>query len=244
MKPKCYLDMDGLLANLFDYIGQKIYNKNYKDVTPEEKQKARSIWTNKHEFYNSLGGSRDVFANLEPYPTNDALIKKVIEKFGEFYICSHPSPIDTEDCIAGKKEWIQKHIVPKYGKYFKGAFFPKDKSEYALNEDGSPNVLVDDFPPYVDKWNSKGGVAIKLQSSLFNDSSISQYLDTEFSKINMQESFKMFFEKSIDEPRHPGILKRQVKGKLTCSKARTLKGKGGLTAKAAQRFCNYHKCKC
>jgi len=243
MKPKCYLDMDGLLANLFDYIGQKIYNKNYKDVTPEEKQKARSIWTNKQEFYNSLGGSRDVFANLEPYSTNDALIKKVIEKFGEFYICSHPSPIDTEDCIAGKKEWIQKHIVPKYGKYFKGAFFPKDKSEYALNEDSSPNVLIDDFPPYVDKWNSKGGVAIKLQSSLFNDNSISQYLDTEFSKINMQESFKMFFEKSIDEPRHPGILKRQVKGKLTCSKARTLKGKGGLTAKAAQRFLNYRHCK-
>ncbi len=46
------------------------------------------------------------------------------------------------------------------------------------------------------------------------------------------------------KPRHPGILKRQIKGKITCSKARGLKSrtknKGSLTAKAAQRFLNYH----
>jgi len=54
-------------------------------------------------------------------------------------------------------------------------------------------------------------------------------------------TFKEYIlEKSIDEPRHPGILKRQVKGKLTCSKARRLEGKGGLTAKAARRYQNYH----
>jgi hypothetical protein len=51
-------------------------------------------------------------------------------------------------------------------------------------------------------------------------------------------------EKSIHDPVRPGILKRQVKGKMTCSKARTLKGKqknkGNNTAKAAQRFLNYH----
>lgn len=240
MNPKCYLDMDGLLANLFDLIGQRIYGKDYKDVTAEEKHKARTIWTNKDEFYERLGGSYAVFANLEPYPTNDTLIKKVIEKFGEFYICSHPSPIHRDDCIAGKEDWILKHIIPKYGKWFKGAHFPEDKSVFAVNEDSSPNVLIDDFTPYVDKWNNKGGIAIKLQSSHYNDATISKYLDEQFSKIPTTESFKLFFEKSIDEPRHPGILKRQVKGKLTCSKARALKSKGGLTAKAAQRYLNYH----
>lgn len=48
------------------------------------------------------------------------------------------------------------------------------------------------------------------------------------------------------EPRNPGILKRRIKGKITCSKARALKGsmkdKGSDTAKAAQRFLNYHDC--
>lgn len=51
-------------------------------------------------------------------------------------------------------------------------------------------------------------------------------------------------EKSIHDPVRPGILKRQVKGKMTCSKARSLKSKqknkGNNTAKAAQRFLNYH----
>lgn len=46
------------------------------------------------------------------------------------------------------------------------------------------------------------------------------------------------------KPRNPGILKRRIKGKITCSKARSLKSgtknKGSDTAKAAQRFLNYH----
>ncbi len=58
----------------------------------------------------------------------------------------------------------------------------------------------------------------------------------------MQSFLQYVLEKkdNIHEPRHPGILKRQTKGKVTCSKARNLKRKGGLTGKAAQRFLNYH----
>lgn len=48
----------------------------------------------------------------------------------------------------------------------------------------------------------------------------------------------------IHKPVRPGILKRQVSGKMTCSKARALrskqKNKGNNTAKAAQRYLNYH----
>ena len=54
-------------------------------------------------------------------------------------------------------------------------------------------------------------------------------------------------EENIDKPVRPGILKRQLKGKVTCSKARRLKSqqknKGNNTAKAAQRFINYRHCK-
>lgn len=51
-------------------------------------------------------------------------------------------------------------------------------------------------------------------------------------------------EENIDKPVRPGILKRQIRGKVTCSKARGIKSrqknKGNNTAKAAQRFLNYH----
>jgi len=63
------------------------------------------------------------------------------------------------------------------------------------------------------------------------------------------KTFKEYIlEKGIHDPVRPGILKRQTKGKMTCSKARALKAKqknkGNHTAKAAQRFCNYRGCKC
>ena len=48
----------------------------------------------------------------------------------------------------------------------------------------------------------------------------------------------------VHEPVRPGILKRQVSGKMTCSKAKALKSKqknkSNNTAKAAQRYLNYH----
>jgi predicted GNAT family N-acyltransferase len=48
----------------------------------------------------------------------------------------------------------------------------------------------------------------------------------------------------IHDPVRPGILKRQISGKITCTKAKALKSKqknkGNNTAKAAQRFINYH----
>jgi hypothetical protein len=59
-------------------------------------------------------------------------------------------------------------------------------------------------------------------------------------------SFKEYIneKKSIHDPVRPGILKRQVKGKVTCAKARAIKSKqknkGSATAKGAQRFLNYH----
>jgi hypothetical protein len=54
-----------------------------------------------------------------------------------------------------------------------------------------------------------------------------------------------YVEKTIHDPVRPGILKRAAGGgKLSCSKARAVKArqknKGNNTAKAAQRYLNYH----
>jgi hypothetical protein len=59
------------------------------------------------------------------------------------------------------------------------------------------------------------------------------------------QTFKQYLlEKNINDPVRPGILKRRVSGKVTCSKARSIKAgqknKGSNVAKAAQRFINYH----
>lgn len=72
-------------------------------------------------------------------------------------------------------------------------------------------------------------------------------MDHLFEDPNYYTKLAKVEEKSIHDPVRPGILKRQVKGKMTCSKARALKSKqknkGNNTAKAAQRFLNYRHCK-
>lgn len=62
--------------------------------------------------------------------------------------------------------------------------------------------------------------------------------------VRVNNCVKSEDNEDVHKPVRPGILKRQIKGKITCSKARALKSKqknkGNNTAKAAQRFLSYH----
>ena len=62
--------------------------------------------------------------------------------------------------------------------------------------------------------------------------------------VRVNNCVKQEDAEDIHQPVRPGILKRQIKGKVTCSKARALKSKqenkGNNTAKGAQRFINYN----
>lgn len=183
--------MDGLLANLYDFVGMKIYGKLHEEVTKEEFDAARTIWTDKEQFYAHLGGVYEVFANLPAFNTNHELLEFITFNFGNFKICSHPSNLDRDACIRGKEEWIKKHIIESYhGDRYCGALFPQHKADHALNEDGSPNILIDDWQPYVDDWNNAGGIAIKLQSAKFKPytGELSEYLIKEFAKFGIKTS--------------------------------------------------------
>lgn len=166
MTPKVFLDMDGLLANLFDTVGHKFYNKEYKLLTQSEKNNIRKIWTDKREFVKYFSPVRDLFANLEPFGPNGeitkAIVQSVVSIFGEYNILSRPSSVDREGCIQGKKEWIRKHLSPLP----KEMFFPQNKADYAV-EDGVANILVDDFSPYIEAWRNRGGYPIQIRSDMF-----------------------------------------------------------------------------
>ena len=75
----------------------------------------------------------------------------------------------------------------------------------------------------------------KVSSKWKNDPKYRKQMKNQAAKISKE---------GIHDPVRPGILKRQTKGKLTCTKARALKSKqknkGNNTAKAAQRYLNYH----
>ena len=177
---KVFLDMDGLLANLFDKVTQEIYNKPYRNITPEEKEKAKRIWSDKKKaaiFFNKLGGVESFFTNLPTFgDRTQAIIDVTVQIAGEYRICSHPASIDREASKRGKIEWIRKHLNPRPA----DMVFPQNKSIYARDSDGTSNILVDDFPPYIKSWRDAGGIAVEMRTDNFkNVTAVTSFLEKE-----------------------------------------------------------------
>lgn len=195
---KVFLDMDGLLANLFDKVAQEIHRKSYKDITPEEKEEAKRIWTNKEEsakFFDKFGGVEQFFADLPTFgDKTQAIIDTAIKIAGEYRICSHPAAMDREASKRGKIAWIKEHLNPQPVEMF----FPQNKADHALDVDGNPNILVDDFPPYIKHWRDAGGIAIEMRTDSFNSAAeVTQFLEKELNKaLNkpVKESFDSIME--------------------------------------------------
>lgn len=125
-------------------------------------------------------------------------------------------------CTAGTKEAKRKYLAALHiaedekGEDLRKSTNLKEAKQIQHNKHSSSECAFDD-------------VASEILSSI--------HLDNEVLNDEDEEDH---------EPRNPGILKRRIKGKITCSKAHALKGsmkdKGSDTAKAAQRFLNYHDC--
>lgn len=190
----CYLDMDGLLVNLFDHVANKMHGKRYQHLSEEEKTEGKTVWEDKSIFHRKFGRIDEFFANLAPYNTNDALLETVIEKFGSFYICSKPTKLGAQACIAGKLSWIEEHLLPKYQNNIKGILFPEKKEIFAIGKNNTPNILIDDYKPYIEAWNNAGGVGIRIRSDRFESKKeISAFLRYQFQEIenNLERQSKV-----------------------------------------------------
>jgi len=167
---KVYLDMDGLLANLFDTVSMGMVGKHYKDLTEEEKKKTREIWIDREgkakDFFEKQGGVESFFANLPTFGNlTKAIVDTVVKIAGGYSICSCPAGINKQASEAGKRIWIHKHLNPLPD----DMSFVKDKTINAINkETGKPNILIDDFPPYIKAWRDAGGIAIEMRTDSFN----------------------------------------------------------------------------
>jgi hypothetical protein len=203
---KVYLDMDGLLANLFDTVALGMLGKHYKELTEEEKELTRQIWIDREgrakEFFKRHGGVKNFFANLPLFGENGelthAIIKTVINIAGSYSICSCPAGIDRAASEAGKREWIKKHLNPPPEEMR----FITNKAEIAFNkETGKPNILIDDFPKYIKAWEAARGEPIEMRTDEYSSAGeIEQYLTKKLlaakKKIEgtVKESFDTIYE--------------------------------------------------
>lgn len=148
MKPIIYVDLDGVLVDLFNHIG--FFHKTpYTNLTKEQME----------EFFRSTDAYL-LFRDAPAFKNANEILQMVVDLFGGYRILSSPLSIDKANSILGKKEWIKNHITVPFDK----CIFEHDKYLYATQEDGSPNVLIDDFRVNIQRWNAAGGIGIKFQN--------------------------------------------------------------------------------
>ena len=154
-KPTVYLDMDGVLADFFGGV-EKMYGvEHWKQLTND---KTKDL---KKEVIDRITGT-DFFATLPKFPTADALID-MVKKFtgGKFSINTSPLRGDHENSGKYKKVWISNNIDTPDDIIVTGR-----KETYATNKGtGTPNILIDDRPVNIQRWQAAGGYGILYQAN-------------------------------------------------------------------------------
>lgn len=146
-----YVDMDGVLVDFFGPWTKMMGVSDWKEIKDVDAalQKIRD--------------TKDFWINLKPTSNADNLLSIIKEIKGEYSILSAPMADDPR-VEPSKKEWVEKNL---------SAFPPKEviitaqKSKYAKNSDGTPNILIDDFGQNVSKWEASGGVGFKHKDHKF-----------------------------------------------------------------------------
>ena len=166
-KPIVYIDMDGVLADFFGGV-EKLYGvQHWKDLSQDNKLDL------KQEVINRIQGT-DFFATLPKFQTADNLIT-MVKKFtgGTFSINTSPLRGDNENSGKYKKLWIAQNIEQPEQIIITGR-----KESYAKDKaSGTPNILIDDRPVNVQRWQGAGGYGILYQANRDPLSKVQQALD-------------------------------------------------------------------
>ena len=146
-----YVDMDGVLADFFG-AWAKLMDKDH--------------WTKIDDIMPALQKIRDTenfWLDLPLTANAKNLLNLIKDVKGEYIILSSPLP-DDPNSEPHKREWIEKNL-----NFFppKDIIITHDKARYATTEDGTPNILIDDYGQNIQKWEAAGGVGFKHKDHKF-----------------------------------------------------------------------------
>jgi 5'(3')-deoxyribonucleotidase len=148
-----YVDMDGVLADFFGDWAKLMGKNDWRDIGKE----------NIPDALEKIKQTEDFWLELPLTSNAKQLLGLIKEVKGEYHILSSPLPGDPNS-EPHKREWIEKHLN----------FFPPtkviithDKAKYATQEDGTPNILIDDYGVNIQKWEAAGGFGFKHKDHKF-----------------------------------------------------------------------------
>ena len=174
-----YVDMDGVLADFFTEWGKLMGKDNWRDIGLEQIPAALEKIRQTENFWLDLPLTKNAKNLLN-------LIKDVK---GEYSICSSPLPGDPNS-EPHKLEWIKKHL-----NFFppKDVIITHDKTKYAVQKDGTPNILIDDYGKNINAWEAAGGVGFKHKDHKFERTA-------KDIKQHMQEPVEENITEALDNP--------------------------------------------
>ena len=147
--PIVYVDMDGVLADLYNHAAEIHDVDHYNEMTPKE-------W---EEFFRD-SDAYHLFRDIQPFSTANKLLELVKHYASGYRILSSPLNFDRKGSMKGKSEWLKKHINVAPDK----VIFEHDKYKYAVQPNGTPNILIDDYGVNTRAWDAAGGIAVKYQA--------------------------------------------------------------------------------
>ena len=147
--PIVYCDMDGVLVDLFNAVAEIHDVEHYNHMSADQWEK-----------FFKTSDAYHLFRDLPAFASANALIRMIKEYAGDYCILSSPLSFDKEGSIKGKREWLNANIVDKPDHLI----FDHDKYKYAVQVDGTPNILIDDYGVNTRAWSKAGGIAIKYQA--------------------------------------------------------------------------------
>jgi 5'(3')-deoxyribonucleotidase len=156
-RPEVYVDMDGVLADMFGEIARHHGVKNWRDARRDRKRAGDKI--------DKIAKRPGFFQHLKPLPNAGKLIRNVMALRGEYNILSSPMLSNVEQSTREKAEWLQHHLK----RNTPGAvLFDHEKFKFAKQADGTPNILIDDYDTNIHLWEANGGIGILYRDSQCN----------------------------------------------------------------------------
>ena len=202
-----YVDMDGVLADFFGEWAKLMGTDSYKDIKDVKPALQKIRDTN--NFWLDLP--------ILPEATNLLnLIKKVK---GEYNICTSPLP-DDPNSEPHKRRWIKRNLA-----FFppKNIYITHNKPQFATANDGTPNILIDDYGVNINAWEAAGGIGFKYRDHKFERTAkdIKQHLDAP-----VDENFA---DGKVKGKSRPGRVKKSgasCNGSVTDLRAKAKKASG------------------
>jgi 5'(3')-deoxyribonucleotidase len=155
--PLVYVDMDGVLADFFGAVAKIHGVSDWREIRRKHETDVRAA---------KLPG---FFEKLDTLPHALELIQGLMRIAGSYNILSSPLQSDVEKSVKEKSHWIANNLKAYSPQE---ELFSHTKYRYAKQADGTPNILIDDYPTNIELWEAHGGIGI-----LYKDSDFSEVLD-------------------------------------------------------------------